>query len=325
MLIMLPAATCTAARMTTHHSAYSYPVIPDRPCNFRKRSMVREYRPSFQTNISSGDASNDDRCSPTPTVDPPEECAMSDSPLLTPLKTARSLDNLIRRMHSQLMALGLEPFALIRIAPATQTPCLTELASPNFWATAYDPVLIGKDLLLQHAAHRDTPLFHSQIGQQIQEAAFDCHAFHRQQQLHRQLSLNGCHERYAIPLPATPKQQRCVLVLAGNGLSAPEFRARVLKQRQALHSLAHQFCETAQQHFARELDWRHWSTPIKKRPLQLLKTLAHKNLTLNEAAQHLHISISTANQHIAAAKRALNARTIAHAITKAVQMGLIEL
>ncbi len=59
------------------------------------------------------------------------------------------------------------------------------------------------------------------------------------------------------------------------------------------------------------------------RPLQLLELLATQNMTLYEAASHLNISVSTANQHVAAAKRALNARTTTAAVVEAVRRGLI--
>jgi DNA-binding CsgD family transcriptional regulator len=62
---------------------------------------------------------------------------------------------------------------------------------------------------------------------------------------------------------------------------------------------------------------------VHDKPLQLLNVLANKNLSLNDAARELNISISTANQHIAAAKRALGANTTAAAIVAAVKLGLI--
>ena len=50
-----------------------------------------------------------------------------------------------------------------------------------------------------------------------------------------------------------------------------------------------------------------------------------KDLTLSEAAEILQISISTANQHIALAKKAFNTSTIHGALLCAIKEGLLEL
>ena len=63
---------------------------------------------------------------------------------------------------------------------------------------------------------------------------------------------------------------------------------------------------------------------IPARPLELLSFLM-KDLTLSEAAEILQISISTANQHIALAKKAFNTSTIHGALLCAIKEGLLEL
>ncbi len=67
------------------------------------------------------------------------------------------------------------------------------------------------------------------------------------------------------------------------------------------------------------------SEPLTARPRQLLQLLARHDLTLSQAAEQLHISVSTANQHVAAAKRALGVRTLTAAVVTAVRLGLVEL
>jgi DNA-binding CsgD family transcriptional regulator len=60
------------------------------------------------------------------------------------------------------------------------------------------------------------------------------------------------------------------------------------------------------------------------RALQLLAVMAEDDLTLTEAADQLCISIHTANQHVAAARRAFGAATTTGAVYAAMQHGLIE-
>ena len=58
--------------------------------------------------------------------------------------------------------------------------------------------------------------------------------------------------------------------------------------------------------------------------LRLLAAVAEDDLTLEEAADKLCISIHTANQQIAAARRVFGAATTHGAIYAAMQQGLIE-
>ena len=62
----------------------------------------------------------------------------------------------------------------------------------------------------------------------------------------------------------------------------------------------------------------------RAKALRLLAAVAEDDLSLEEAADKLCISIHTANQHIAAARRVFGAATTHGAIYAAMQQGLIE-
>lgn len=66
------------------------------------------------------------------------------------------------------------------------------------------------------------------------------------------------------------------------------------------------------------------SARVSAKALRLLAAVAEEDLTLNEAADKMCISIHTANQHMALARRALGAATTPGAIYVAMQRGLIE-
>lgn len=65
-------------------------------------------------------------------------------------------------------------------------------------------------------------------------------------------------------------------------------------------------------------------TNLSTRQLELLTILAKGNVTLNEAAVKLHISISTANQHLAACRLYFQTKTTYHAIYQAIAQGFIK-
>lgn len=62
---------------------------------------------------------------------------------------------------------------------------------------------------------------------------------------------------------------------------------------------------------------------LAPRPARLLALMIEEDLHLQEAAERLHISLSTANQHAAAARRAMGARTTLAAAVRAMRGGLL--
>ena len=62
---------------------------------------------------------------------------------------------------------------------------------------------------------------------------------------------------------------------------------------------------------------------VKRRPMQLLERMGQHDRTLVQAAQDMGISLNTANQHIAKARRSFFCQTNAGAIYTAVKEGLI--
>ncbi len=62
---------------------------------------------------------------------------------------------------------------------------------------------------------------------------------------------------------------------------------------------------------------------MEGKPIRLLATMATEDLNIEQAADRLHISVSTANQHLAKVRRAMGARTTMGALVVAVRRGLI--
>lgn len=109
--------------------------------------------------------------------------------------------------------------------------------------------------------------------------------------------------------------------------SLPVVQSKVEKNKPMLHLLAEAVIELGANKFpdffvvtvdeVEEID-------IRPKPLRLLTVLATEDLTLNEAADKLCMSIHTANQHIAAARQAFGVRTTFGAIHKARISGFIK-
>ena len=62
---------------------------------------------------------------------------------------------------------------------------------------------------------------------------------------------------------------------------------------------------------------------INSQPQRLLNMLATQDLTLNQAAERLNLTINTVNKHMASAKQALGSTTIAGTLWRAIREGFI--
>ena len=67
----------------------------------------------------------------------------------------------------------------------------------------------------------------------------------------------------------------------------------------------------------------HSGIAAKRRPMQMLEMMAQRDRTLAQTAEALGISLHTANQHIASARKSLFCKTNAGAVYAAVKEGLI--
>jgi predicted DNA-binding protein (UPF0251 family) len=134
---------------------------------------------------------------------------------------------------------------------------------------------------------------------------------------------HGIEHVFAIPIVAN--NHRAIFTVAATDGTAAAFEARIRRNLRWFQILANAVDRIGRAEFSADIHSGKGKLPIpiNLKPLKLLTALATKDLSLNEAAELLDISISTANQHIAAAKRAFRTKTIHGAIVAAIQSGYI--
>jgi hypothetical protein len=181
------------------------------------------------------------------------------------------------------------------------------------------------DLMLQHSLLSDRPIYQSEINLFVDNAPVENRLFERNKAIYKLMQSVGMHDYYNIPFQSYSGHGKAIFSVTSEGEGAVDYRRKVERCKTGLHILAKAIDHVGSQKFS-----THFPTlkapqerVINAKPLQLLSTLANHNVTLNEAANMLHISISTANQQIAAAKKALGANTTAGAIVQALKLGLI--
>jgi DNA-binding NarL/FixJ family response regulator len=181
--------------------------------------------------------------------------------------------------------------------------------------------------MLQHAVLSDEPIFQTQINTLVNNSPIKNELFNRNKELYRLMQSFGMNEYYNIPFQSCIGDAKALFSVTAKGVAPADFQRLVERHRPALHALGRAVDQVGSQKFGSHFQRveHHANMIIHAKPLQLLNVLANRNMTLNDAAETLHISISTANQHIAAAKKALGANTTASAIIQAIKLGLIKL
>ena len=135
----------------------------------------------------------------------------------------------------------------------------------------------------------------------------------------------GFHDVCVIPGRSATGIGNCILVVGRKGQLPDQFRTHVKEHEQFLLVLP-ELLEYMALRIAGTSLWsnvRVRSLNINAQPLNLLMKLGPGDLTLNDAADELGISIHTANQHVAAARHAFEANTTAGAVFRATKAKLI--
>ena len=180
------------------------------------------------------------------------------------------------------------------------------------------------DISAVYATSDRRPLFQSTVEGYLARAPFITSALARSRALHTLAHQLGFEEIYHMPLRI--RGEDCALLSIG-ARYAPRvvFCERVGRHRQALEHFGERVAAVVPQLFSGpELRPPVAQSALSPAQLLLLTTLATDNLSLNAAAESLCISVSAANKHVAGIKRNLGAKTIASAVYKAVQQGLID-
>jgi hypothetical protein len=181
--------------------------------------------------------------------------------------------------------------------------------------------------MLQYAAMNTDPLYQSSVERFVESATFATETIVKNRKIQKFTRAQGYFEYYNIPRPSCSGTGNVLLAISSRHMAAGELRRRVEKNKKALQILCGAIDQVGIKKFPEFFlgtSVCHKIT-IHARPLQLLQTLAQKNMKLADAAEEMSISISTANKQIAAAKVALNANTTASAVYRAIRAGLIEI
>lgn len=183
------------------------------------------------------------------------------------------------------------------------------------------------DMVTLYAKSETTPIFDIQIDEYIEMAPFQNDIITQNREMFRMLKSFGYYGFYVAPCKAGVGDGNVCLALGIKDKSPLDLQRQVNKHRIIIGQLLRALNAVVSSKFA-DFFWPVSSKVdirITAKPLQLLTEIAREDLTLAEAANRLSISLHTANQHMAAARKAVGARTTTGAIANALRARLIEL
>jgi autoinducer binding domain-containing protein len=242
------------------------------------------------------------------------------------LNSAKNVGDFLMRIGRLLRPIGISDFA------HTSMKSMSGVLDPF---GTYDPKTTDQyaregfhtdDMTVRALLRDKRPIFRSVVDNYVAAAPFDTEALARHRDARKFLEQQGMLDVYNVPI-VRDNEVISLFSMSTRNCSARDFFAKAAPYADQIQKLAHAVDTIGARKFNSHFhnDKFNPRLPLHQRPLLLLETLAQKGCTLNEAAEVLDIAISTANQHIAAAKKAFGVSTTQGAILAALKEKLIHL
>lgn len=241
----------------------------------------------------------------------------------------RSMDlaDMMSRVLRFIQRLGFTDFSLTRMACKDPNSAMILGSTPAAMAAHYSHRNVWEhDLMLQYAAVQTEPIYQTTVDRYIASAPFLSETIRSNRETRAFIGGFGYQEYYNIPMKAANGNGNILFAVTAKNLSPTQIQKLTSQNRVALRILARAIDHIGTRRFPKlflgESESR--EIVISPRPLQLLTTMAKENMTLSEAALHLNMALSTANQHIAAIRNALDANSTVAALYRAIKADLID-
>ena len=241
------------------------------------------------------------------------------------LSQARDIPELKRMLLDALQRLGFSDYSFIQLNRREEVETHLYTTPDEFPRIYLGEGIYEHDLVLSYAAVNTEPIYQSTIDEFLKKASIKTENFFKNELIQRHVKAAGFLDYYNIPIPATTGQSNALLSITAKNVDPKDFARRAETHKNHLHIL----CKAVD--YVGTLKFPHLfldniPTEIKifPKPLRLLTLLAKEDVTLQEAADIMGITRSTANAHVAAIKEALSTKTLWGSVFKASQLGLIE-
>ena len=241
------------------------------------------------------------------------------------LDKARDINDLHRRVSNIIKRLGFSDYSYIQLARADiYQPSLCTLSS-SMMNHYYDNSLFMHDMNLQRAVNSREPFFRSEIHEYLANAPFSSDMTRCMEEIYELNKSYGYYDYYHVCLHSAASTDPVMLSVTQRGTSPIELKRYVKGSESALLLVCEAIDFVITKHFPSQRCTSTRSAMINPKPLRVLQTLANNDLTIEQVADKLCISVVTANQHLKTVRKVLGTKTNYAAIKRAVLEKLIVL
>ncbi len=249
---------------------------------------------------------------------------LTDTELYKYLSLSTDVGDLKRRIALLIGKLGFSYFSFTLMgASHVQDSTIHSLPS-EFLDSYYQNNYQEYDWLWTSLKLSDKGIFGSTLHDQIFAAPYPTEEVEKNREIIKLIKSFDYEDFYAIPAKSET-ERKGAFIIWGLNMSQPEFQDRIKLCEGRLELLCNAIDHICSEQFESYYNDNGIIFPtITARPTELLTYMAFHDCTLYQAAERMHISVKTANVHIASAKKALNVKTTTNAISLAIKHGLIK-
>lgn len=241
------------------------------------------------------------------------------------LARSRDLNNLHRRISNVVKRLGFTDYSFIQLARADIPQTSLSTLPANLTRNYFDNNLFVHDMTLQKAIDSTETFFRSTVQDYISDAPFVSEMTKCMEQIYHLNKSYGYYDYFHIPAKSHASGSPIMLMVTLRGTSPIELKSKVQGCESALVLLCEAIDFVLTKYFPRHCYTSIKCTTINPKPLRVLETLANSDLTIEQVADKLNISVVTANQHLKTVRNSLGTRTNYAAIKRAVLEKFIRL
>ncbi|MFT7500506.1 MAG: hypothetical protein ACI85Z_001151 [Rheinheimera aquimaris] len=244
------------------------------------------------------------------------------------LSSAKTLPEFEDKIDESIKDLGFQQFSYFRSDGGAGESEKLVTVSKDLVADYFSECFFEHDLILPYVHSNTSPIYHSTLHDYAKNAPFDIGMTQMMKAICGLNKSHGYHDFYNTLAQAKSGTGNVVLSVTIQGCSPVELKRIVRGSESTLQLLCEAIDFVASRKFPNTLFGSAKSDEesrvmINPKPLGVLDTLANNDLNISQVADHLNISVVTANKHLEIARKAFGARTNYAAIKKAILSGLI--
>ena len=239
----------------------------------------------------------------------------------TELSSASNQHALKNTLHAIVKRLGFSDYSVMNLH-CTAEPQYQLSSLPAAMLDAYfEQRLFTDDMVLQRALNRPEPFFSSLVYDHVHRAPYRCKMTQTMAAIDALNCSFGYFESYHIPYKT--HNRYLMLSLVAKGVSPLDCKRLVNAAKQRLDALMDAIAFVLRADFTDMLPVRYQGLPMTPKPLLVLNTLANNDMTIEQVAEKLGISVVTANQHLKTMRTKLGVKSNYACIRYCIAAGLI--